>query len=308
MTRTLLVTGGAGFIGTHLVRRLLQAGDRVSVLDDFSAPSSLPLPEHPHLRVHVGDVRRQAPVETAAGAFAADMNGATRVHAVVHLASVVGVEAVLADPARTGSVILEGTDVALAVARRAGAPLLFFSTSEVTDAGRRGPRSIYAEAKRAAEALLSEQAAQPGGVPVTIVRPFNIVGPGQCAPGMVLPAMAVAARTGQEMPVHGTGVQQRSFLHVDDCVSATLSLLRAPLAEGFEVIELGSEERTSIAGLAQRMAELAGRGARVTCTPAEAGREDLPRRAPHLKALRRRIDFRPRWALDDILKQALQHA
>lgn len=301
MTRTLLVTGGAGFIGTHLVRRLLQAGDRVSVLDDFSAPSSLPLPEHPQLRVHVGDVRRQAAVEAAAEACG-------ELDAVVHLASVVGVEAVLDDPARTGSVIREGTAVALAVARRAGAPVLFFSTSEVTDAGRRGPRSIYAEAKREAEVFLSEQADLPGGVPVTIVRPFNIVGPGQCAPGMVLPAMAVAARAGQEMPVHGTGVQQRSFLHVDDCVAATLSLLRAPLEQGFEVIELGSEERTSIAGLAQRMAELAGRGARVTRTPAEAGREDLPRRAPHLGALRRRIDFRPRWALDDILKQALQHA
>ena len=316
MTRRLLVTGGAGFIGGHLVRRLLDAGDKVVVLDDFSASSGPSLADHPGLSVVVGDVRCAADVDRAVAevfsgplsVLQSDSLAAGGDDVIVHLASVVGVEAVLADPQRTGSVIRGGTEQVLVAARRLGARVLFFSTSEVTDATRRGPRSVYAEAKRDAECLLMDQAAEDQGVPVTIVRPFNIVGPGQCAPGMVLPAMARAALAGSRMPIHGTGRQERSFLHVEDCVDATLALLDAPLDGGAEVVEIGSEERTSISCLAEQLSELAGQGASLSCASMDKEREDLPRRAPNLGPLRERVPFKPRWNLSEILREALVHA
>ncbi|MDG2149942.1 MAG: NAD-dependent epimerase/dehydratase family protein [Planctomycetota bacterium] len=316
MTRRLLVTGGAGFIGSHLVRRLLDAGDKVVVLDDFSASADPALEDHPELSVVVGDVRRAADVNRAVAEVLSSppsepQSGSpreSRDDVIVHLASVVGVEAVLADPRRTGSVIRSGTEQALVAARRLGARVLFFSTSEVTDAARCGPRSVYAEAKRDAERLLMEQAAGEQGVPVTIVRPFNIVGPGQRAPGMVLPAMARAARAGARMPIHGTGRQERSFLHVEDCVDATFRLLDAPMNGRAEVVEIGSEERTSISCLAEQLSKMAGQGASLSCAAMDEGREDLPRRAPNLGPLRQRVPFEPRWKLSEILRQALVHA
>ena len=315
MNAHILVTGGAGFIGTHLVRQLLERheGGRVTVLDDFSAPSSLALPEHPRLRVIVGDVRSASDVAACGPAS----GWPAPPQQVVHLASVVGVDAVLADPERTGSVIRDGTATVLEAARGWGAPLLFFSTSEVTDGERAGPRAVYAHAKRDAEVLLSAQARGADGLPVTIVRPFNIVGPGQSAPGMVLPALARAARLGERLPVHGSGRQERSFLHVDDCVRATLALLEESAARSIDqptadptvdVIEIGSEERTSIAGLARRIAELSGGACDLDNTTPAEHREDLPRRAPDLTALRRRVPFRPRWGLSEIVRDALAHA
>jgi len=329
MTLT-LVTGGAGFLGTHLVRALLERGRRVVVLDDFSAPSDHGLPQHELLSVVVGDVRRPGAWEQAL------RHG--RPEQLLHLASVVGVDAVVADPGRTESVIALGTHHALLQALAHGARLFVFSSSEVTDAGRLGPRAVYARAKRDAEQMLfahagpavggtgalpssrpidarsAAEAASSGAhdrLSITIVRPFNIVGPGQSAPGMVLPALARAARAGQQLPVHGDGRQERSFLHVEDLVAATLALLEAPALPGVECIEIGSEERTSIDALARRLGQLAsgaGASARIAALSQPLLREDLPRRAPDLAALRRRIRFEPRWKLEQILVQALLHA
>jgi len=286
------VTGGAGFCGVHLVRRLLGAGRVVSVLDDLSAPSDLSLPSWPAVRCVVGDVRD----ERALGIAAADAG------TVLHLASVVGVEAVTADPERTGSVIREGTARVVEWARAHGARVIAFSTSEVTDTERQGPRAVYAEAKRDAEALLL---AAGDDIPVTIVRPFNVVGPGQSAPGMVLPALARAARVGAALPVHGDGRQERSFLHVDDLCDAVLGLLDVPSPAGGEVLEVGSEERVPIGEVAARLAALAGGASRPAVVDAHPQREDRPRRAPDLTALRRRVRFAPRRDLDAILREAL---
>ena len=292
MDDPLVITGGAGFIGSHLVRRLAGCGRSLVVLDDLSAPCTLGLPSHPDVRLVVADVRDGRAVSAA-------LAGASE---VLHLASVVGVDAVTADPLRTGSVIREGTARVLECCRAEGARLVFFSTSEVTDQGRHGPRAVYAEAKRDAELALLAAASE---VAVTIVRPFNIVGPGQSAPGMVLPALARAARRGEPLPVHGDGAQERSFLHVDDLVDAVLALLadRAPVSG--EIVEVGSEERLSIAEVARRLAQLAGATAPPARAIADVHREDLPRRAPDLAALRRRVAFRPRRDLDSILREAL---
>lgn len=295
MPRQITITGGAGFVGCHLVRRLVREGARITVLDDLSAASALGLPTHPGLELIEADVRDAGAVARAVGD--ADL--------VLHLASVVGVEAVTADPRRTASVILEGTARVLAACRARQQQLLFLSTSEVTDAPRVGPRAVYGEAKREAEELLLAAAHE---LPVTIVRPFNIVGPGQSAPGMVLPTLAGAARAGLALPVHGSGQQQRSFLHVEDLVDVLVELCARPAPAGGEVLEVGSEERLTISALAGRLVSLAGSGAVVDRRAACPRREDRPRRAPNLAELRRRVDFRPRWSLEAILRDALAHA
>ncbi len=294
--RRVLVTGGAGFIGSRVAARLARSGTRVAVLDDLSAPSSQPLPRGHALDLVIADVREPRAVALA-------IEGA---ELVLHLASVVGVEAVTASPERTGDVIRTGTAVVAQAALRAGCPLVVFSSSEVTDPPRRGPRAVYAEAKRDAEALALDLAQR---LPVTVIRPFNIVGPGQPREqGMVLPALAAAARAGAPLPVHGDGRQERAFLHVEDLVDALLALLagnggRAP--PGGEVLEISGTLRVSIGELAERLAALAGTAARVRLLPAGETREDRPRRAPDLSALRRRIPFAPRRGLPQILSEAL---
>lgn len=293
-----LITGGAGFIGAHLARRLAQGGVSVALLDDLSASASGALPRQCS-RVIIGDVRDPRAVRLASEGC--DL--------VLHLASVVGVDAVTADPERTGSVIRRGTRVVLDDSLRSERPLIFFSSSEVTDAPRRGPRAVYAEAKRDAEALLLDAADR---LPITIIRPFNIVGPGQSVEqGMVLPSLAAAARAGRPLAVHGDGEQQRAFLHVDDLVDVMMELLqpaRGVAPPGGEVLEIGGTGRVSIAHVAERLASLAGRGATVACGVPDGLREDRPRRSPDLSALRRRIAFAPRRSLDDILLDVLARA
>lgn len=293
MPTTIALTGGAGFIGVHLTARLLAQGFRVVVLDDLSAPSALGLPAGAELTV--ADVRDAEAVLRLCDDAAQ----------LIHLASVVGVDAVTASPERTGAVIRKGTANALEACARSGARLMSFSSSEVTDPPRSGPRAEYAQAKRDAEQLLLAHAGQ---VDVTIVRPFNIVGPGQSAPGMVLPAFAAAARSGSLLGVHGSGQQERSFLHVSDLVTTVLALMDQPAGPRGLVVEIGSEERLTILGLAERLSEMAGSGARPTRRAPHAGREDRPRRGPDLSTLRARVPFSPARDLDDILREALVHA
>jgi len=284
--RRILITGGAGFIGARLARRLAARGDDVLVLDDLSAASTPPRGSGRFLRADVRDPRR-----VAAATAGREL--------VVHLASVVGVEAVLADPARTGSVIREGTAVMLGAALRQGCEVLAFSSSEVTDAPRRGPRAIYAEAKRDAEELLLRHS---GELPVTIVRPFNVVGPGQsAAQGMVLAALAAAARRGAPLPVHGDGSQQRGFLHVDDLVDTLVELLAQPPGHSGEVLEIGSPQRIAIRELAERVAGAARSRSRPAPGTPDGRREDAERRVPDLRALQARVRFAPRRGLRRLL-------
>jgi UDP-glucose 4-epimerase len=297
--RSALVTGGAGFIGAPLCTALARAGCDVLALDDLSAPGTqAPLPA-PRLGFVRADVRDAAAVARAAAGR----------ELVVHLASVVGVERVLVEPARTESVCLDGARAVLAACRAQRAALVLFSSSEVTDSPRRGPRAAYARAKRAAEELALAAAHE---LPVTIVRPFNVVGPGQSAEqGMVLPVLAAAARAGRPLPVHGDGRQQRCFLHVDDLVEALLALFAATggrASPGGEILEIGGTERVAIGEVAERLAALGAPGARVQRGTPAPQREDQERRAPDLSALRRRITFLPRRDLSAILADVLSRA
>ncbi len=294
-----LVTGGAGFIGSRLVERLLEQERSVVVLDDLSSPGSAPPAPRRGLRFVAGDVRRRATLHEAA-------RGA---QLVLHLASVVGVDRVLADARATDEVARTGTRHAIGAARAARCPLVVFSTSEVTDAPRRGPRAVYARAKRAAEQAALAAARD---LPVTIVRPFNVVGGGQSpAQGMVLPAFAAAALRGGPLPVHGDGRQARSFLHVDDFVETLLALLAATGGRqppGEEIVEIGAERSIAIGALAERIARLGARGAEPRRTAGAPRRADRRRRAPDLGALRRQVAFAPRRPLDAILQDVLARA
>lgn len=289
--RHALITGGAGFLGSHVARALLARGVAVSVLDDLSAGSAASVPRG--ARLVVADVRDPASMRAAAEAC----------DVVLHLACVVGVDAVTAQPGRTDDVIRRGTAVALATAREVGAALMSFSSSEVTDVPRSGPRAVYADAKRWAEEHVRAAA---GDVPALIVRPFNVVGPGQSpARGSVVPAMARAAARGAALTVHGDGEQTRTFLHVDDLVTAVLALLEQPWGRDVDVVEVGGTEPVTIAALAERLAALSGGAARVERRLAPERREDRPRRRPDLDALRRRVAFAPSRDLDAILVDVL---
>lgn len=304
MTRSLLLTGGAGFLGCHLARGLLARGDHVTILDDLSAPSPLGLPRHPHLTRLRGDVRDPRAVERALDRAHVD-RASHASPAIVHLAAVVGVERVVADPGRVDSVVRDGTGVVLDAARRHGAPLVAFSSSEVTDLPRHGPRAVYAEAKSDAERLLLQAG---GGLALTVLRPFNVVGRGQSAPGSVLPRLASRARLGAPLELHGEGGQERCFLHVDDLVDGLLALLDRPAHDRRELLEIGGDLRTSMVALARRLAHLAGRGASIRLHAHAEDREDRPRRLPDLSALRRVIAFAPRRGWDVVLREALASA
>lgn len=292
--RHVLITGGAGFLGSHLSRALVAQGSRVTVLDDLSAGCSGDVPRD--ARLVVADVREPASVRAAARGC--DL--------VLHLACVVGVDAVTAQPERTDDVIRRGTAVALAAAREAGAALMSFSSSEVTDVPREGPRAVYARAKRWAEDHVRSEA---GDLPALVVRPFNVVGPGQSpSRGSVVPTLARAAARGATLPIHGDGEQTRTFLHVDDLVAAVLALLGQPWGDEVDVVEIGSPHPVTIAALAERLSALAGGASRVERRRAPARREDRPRRRPDLDALRRRVPFEPRRDLDAILTDVLADA
>lgn len=295
MTLRILITGGAGFIGSHCVHRWVSDGHRVRVLDDLSAGDKDALPST-GTSLHIEDVRDQEALRRVAEG----------VDLMVHLACVVGVDAVTENPSGTTSVILEGTKSALETARDVGCPLVYFSSSEITDEERSGPRSAYARAKRQAENMILDQ--KPWA-PLAIVRPFNVVGPGQaCERGAVLPALAQAAQEGQPLPVHGDGTQTRSFIHVEDFVELFHSWLEAWLVVQpsiTEVVEIGSRESIAIGAVAEQLAYLAGAGSSVQTGVLAVDREDRPRRLPDLEVLLDRVSPTPLRSLDVILADVL---
>src|SRR5262245_37806785 len=240
-----LVTGGAGFVGSHLVDRLVCDGHVVHALDDLSTGSARNLEAATRTdRGHLvrGDVRDRRAVEgLVAGA---DL--------VLHLAGAVGVRRVADDPAGTWSRNVEGTASVLAACAARGTRCLVASTSEVYGPGAQGVlredapvtlspsgrRDVYAVSKLAGEAL-ALALHRDSALPVTVARLFNVVGPRQSERyGMVLPRFARAAVRGEPLLVHGDGRQSRCFLHVDDAVSALLALVvgtPAPASQGLVV-------------------------------------------------------------------------
>jgi UDP-glucose 4-epimerase len=308
-----LVTGGAGFIGSHLVDALLAEGETVRVLDDLSTGSLENLEgatasgRIEFIRGSVTDLRLTEDVAV----------GCER---IFHLAATVGVRRVLADPLAGLRNNILGTDAVLRAARR-GSPtsLVLFSSSEIygrttggplseDDVSIIGPTAVprwsYAASKVVGEYLaLGEH--QRNGMPVAIVRCFNTCGPRQTASyGMVIPSLMGQAMAGEPLTVYGDGTQTRCFSYVGDVVRGVLALSRLEAAGG-RVFNIGSDEEISILGLAQKISAVWGGDRNVEMISYEnaygPGFEDVIRRVPDLSRIRALIGYRPETSLDRLL-------
>lgn len=307
-----VVTGGAGFIGSHLVEHLLEAGDDVVVFDNLSTGSSANLESaagHPRLTLRHGNILDAAAVANA-------FNGAER---IFHLAAAVGVNMIVDHPLDSMRVNIHGTETVLEAARQAGASLLLTSTSEVygkntadaltedSDRILGSPlrsRWTYAAAKGIDEAF-AHAYWQQFGLEVAIVRLFNTVGPRQTGRyGMVVPNLIGQALRGEPLTVFGDGRQTRCFSYVADVVPAMIAIAEHPGAHG-QAINLGGRQEVSILDLARRIKLLLGSGSEIRLVPYEeayaAGFEDMRRRVPDNTRARSLVGFTPATSLDDII-------
>jgi UDP-glucose 4-epimerase len=304
-----LVTGGAGFIGSHLCELLLERGAHVLALDNLStgrASNLAAFRAHPRFAFERADLVRAAQL----------VAGCER---VFHLAAVVGVRRVLADPRGTWRTNVDGSRALFAAAAAAGVPCVLTSSSEVYGArsdvpfreddrllqGTSGdPRWVYARSKLRAEELARDLLGG-AGVPAVVARLFNVVGARQTGRyGMVLPSFVAQARAGEPLTVFGSGAQTRAFLHVRDAVEALVGLAR--VVTGAEVVNVGGEAEITIADLAELVRQTLGSRSEIRRVElAQAyGRpvDELPRRAPDLARLRSRLAFAPRFSLADAIR------
>ena len=308
-----LITGGAGFIGSHLAERLLGQGERVVVIDDFSTGSRENL-------ASVADDPNLTVIETTVtGCESLDSIVADSGY-VFHLAAVVGVDLVVQSPIRTIETNLKSTEIMLEAAAPNCTPLLLPSSSEVYGKSSRegfsetddlliGPPTLgrwsYACSKLMDEFLALAFHAE-RQLPVTVARIFNTVGPRQTGRyGMVLPRFVEAAKAGEPLRVFGDGQQSRCFCHVSDTVEALLHLAKCDRAPG-GVFNIGGTEEVSILNLAKRVIELTVSTSKIELVPyAEAydsGFEDMQRRKPVVDKLEAFTGFRPATQLDEIVR------
>lgn len=306
-----LVTGGAGFLGSHLIRRLVDDGHDAVALDDLSTGSPAKVPAGGSLRV--ADVRDPDAVGPAVAE--ADL--------VLHFAAAVGTRVVARDPAGTWTRNVDGTAVVLAACARYGRRVVLASSSEVYGPNPGGPlredapsvlrstdrRDVYALSKAAGEAYAAALH-RTRLLPVTSVRLFNVVGPDQSDRyGMVLPRFVTAAREGRPLPVYGDGSQRRCFLHVSDAVSAVLALAGTATAEG-RVVNVGTREEIRILDLARMVEEEAGSTAGIEFIPFERiygeGFTDPRRRVPDVSLLEDLTGWRPVSTVRDAVHDLLE--
>jgi UDP-glucose 4-epimerase len=320
--RTWLVTGGAGFIGSHLVEALLARGERALVLDDLSTGRRANLDRAfaspagaERLELHVGTVVDRPLVASLVA----------RSDRVVHLAAAVGVRLILDEPVRTLETNIHGTEVVVAECGRRSTPLFVASSSEVYGKGTRCPfredddvvlgpttksRWSYAASKMVDE-FLALSWHRERGLPVRVGRFFNTVGPRQVGQyGMVLPRFVTQALSGGPLTVYGDGRQSRAFAHVLDVVECVVRLMDTPATAG-QVFNVGGREEVTVRALAERVRDLVDPGVQIVTVPYEeayaAGFEDLGRRVPDVSRLAAAVGFVPARSLDEILADTVAH-
>jgi UDP-glucose 4-epimerase len=312
--RHVIVTGGAGFIGSHLVERLLANGEAVVVIDDLSTGSL------DNLRAVAGNDRLRI-IQSKISSCRELPELTARAKAIYHLAAAVGVQLVIQSPIHALETNLRETEVLLKAAAAHRVPLLLTSSSEVYGKSEKpvfseeddlliGPpnreRWSYACSKLVDE-FLALAYGRERSMPVVIARLFNTVGPRQTGRyGMVLPRFIDAARRGKSLKVFGDGLQTRCFCYVSDTVEALIRLLNSPVARG-QVFNVGRTEEISIAGLAQMVIESLGSKSRIELVPyADAyapGFDDMRQRKPAIEKLVATIGFKPMTTLREIIER-----
>src|SRR5579884_1964827 len=312
----ILITGGAGFIGSHLAERLAERGDTISVLDDLSTgnlENIAPLVEEGRLDFNLGSVQDRETVEKLVSE--ADF--------VVHLAAALGVKLILEKPVESIETNVSGTQVVLEAAARRRTPVLIASTSEVYGKSNKIPfceddvvlgatkksRWSYAASKMLDECLAFSYFEQKL-LPAIVVRFFNTVGPRQSSRyGMVLPTFIKQALEDAPITIHGDGKQSRCFCDVRDTAEALVRLMDAqPYGE---VVNSGSTQEITIEDLAFLVRERLGSRSRILYTPYDRayghGYEDMHRRVPSVAKLYALTGFRPEIALPEIIERSADH-
>lgn len=311
-----LITGGAGFIGSHLAERLVADGHSVTALDDLSTgrrENLALLAGSNRFRLIEGSVLDPALVQSLTDD--ADV--------IFHLAAAVGVKLIMDEPSKSILTNINGTENVLKAALRDKKPTFIASTSEVYGKATKFPfaedddltigatknlRWSYASAKQLDE-FLTLAYVREVGLPAVVLRFFNTTGPRQTGRyGMVLPNFVQSALDGRPLMVHGTGEQTRCFGHVADVVEALVRLMDTPAARG-EVFNVANDQEISIRGLAEQVIAATGSRSEIRLVPYSdvypAGFEDMARRLPDVAKLERAIGFRPRRPLSEIIRDII---
>jgi UDP-glucose 4-epimerase len=313
-----LITGGAGFIGSHLAESLVEAGHQVIVLDNLSTGRLENI-------AHLKDNRNfELVIDTVLNENLMDKL-VEKSDVIFHLAAAVGVELIVKKPLESLTTNIKGSEVVLEMAHRYHKKVLITSTSEIYGKNVNGPlkenddrilgsplktRWSYSTAK-AVDEILAYVYWKEKGVPSVIVRLFNTVGPRQTgAYGMVMPRFISQALKNEAITVHGTGKQSRCFLHVKDVVAALIKLINDPAAVG-EVFNIGSQEEISIEELAKQIIAITSSNSKITHIPYEKayeeGFEDMQRRVPDITKIKKLIGFSPTFSLPEIIKDIVNY-
>ena len=309
-----LITGGAGFIGSHLSDHLLQQGHQVTIVDDLSTgkmENFAHLKAMPHFRFAIETIMNETVMDRLV----------SECDLIFHLAAAVGVELIVTRPVEVIERCVLGTDVVLRVANRYRKKVVLTSTSEIYGKNTQVPfdeesdRILGSTTKsrwsyscsKAIDEFLALAFYRETGLPVVITRLFNTIGPRQTGQyGMVVPRFVEAATTGEPITVYGDGKQSRCFCHVSDIVRALSQLSEQEGAVG-EVYNIGNDQEISIMGLAEKVKQITGSESEIVMVPYseayETGFEDMTRRVPNLGKIHALIGYEPRINLDDTIRQ-----
>lgn len=307
-----LITGGAGFIGSHLAEALLQRGQHVTIIDDLSTGRMENLAHiraFPHFRFAIETIMNEAVMDRLVSEC--DM--------IYHLASAVGVELIVNRPVEVIERCILGSEVVLKIANRYKKKVLITSTSEVYGKSSKVPFSEEDDrilgpttksrwsysCSKAIDEFLALAYLKEKKLPVVLVRLFNTVGPRQSGQyGMVVPRFVQAALNSQPIRVYGDGTQSRCFGYVGDVVNAIIALANHPGAVG-QIFNIGSDEEITIMELAQKVKTITGSQSEIVKIPYEdayeQGFEDMARRVPDLTKIKKLIGYSPKVKLDEII-------